>query len=252
VDIHKPKPWRGFREFLREYLIIVVGVATALGGEQLIEQLHWRHQVAAARAAVAPEYLRVIGNVGRVDGSAPCLVQRMNELQDVLRQAQASGRLPALGPIPNLSHDSWKINAWDGIVAAGVLPHLPQEEASLESRIATNGDYLPQVRDEAIAQWTILATLNGPARSVTPAELAAYNTALARAGREVNGLRDNADAIPHRILRTGQVTQGDAEKAWREGFDQGQRMPLCGPLSHEPAYLSAALPELSQPPTRPF
>ena len=32
MDIHKPKPWHGFREFLKEYAIIVVGVLTALGG----------------------------------------------------------------------------------------------------------------------------------------------------------------------------------------------------------------------------
>ena len=35
MEIHKPKPWHGFREFLKEYLIIVVGVLTALAGEQL-------------------------------------------------------------------------------------------------------------------------------------------------------------------------------------------------------------------------
>jgi hypothetical protein len=33
MDIHKPKPWHGLREFLKEYLIIVVGVMTALAGE---------------------------------------------------------------------------------------------------------------------------------------------------------------------------------------------------------------------------
>jgi len=30
MDIHKPKPWHGLREFLKEYLIIVIGVLTAL------------------------------------------------------------------------------------------------------------------------------------------------------------------------------------------------------------------------------
>ena len=29
MDIHKPKPWHGMREFLKEYVIIVVGVLTA-------------------------------------------------------------------------------------------------------------------------------------------------------------------------------------------------------------------------------
>ena len=37
MDIHKPKPWHGVREFLKEYVIIVVGVLTALAAEQAVE-----------------------------------------------------------------------------------------------------------------------------------------------------------------------------------------------------------------------
>ena len=52
MDIHKPKPWHGLREFLKEYVIIVVGVLTALGAEQAVDWLHWRHEVAEARQAL--------------------------------------------------------------------------------------------------------------------------------------------------------------------------------------------------------
>jgi hypothetical protein len=38
MDIHKPKPWHGLREFLKEYAIIVVGVLTALAGEQAVDK----------------------------------------------------------------------------------------------------------------------------------------------------------------------------------------------------------------------
>jgi len=34
VEVHKPKPWHGVREFLKEYVIIVVEVLTALAAEQ--------------------------------------------------------------------------------------------------------------------------------------------------------------------------------------------------------------------------
>jgi hypothetical protein len=33
VNIHKPKPWHGAHEFLKEYGIIVLGVVTALALE---------------------------------------------------------------------------------------------------------------------------------------------------------------------------------------------------------------------------
>jgi len=51
MDIHKPKPWHGVREFLKEYLIIVVGVLTALAAESAVEAV-------CARAAAGQEGLR--------------------------------------------------------------------------------------------------------------------------------------------------------------------------------------------------
>ena len=36
MDIHKPKPIRNWREFLKEVGIIVLGVSIALAGEQAV------------------------------------------------------------------------------------------------------------------------------------------------------------------------------------------------------------------------
>ena len=55
MDIHKPKPWHGLREFLKEYLIIVVGVLTALGAEQAVEMIHRHEAVGEARRALNAE-----------------------------------------------------------------------------------------------------------------------------------------------------------------------------------------------------
>jgi hypothetical protein len=55
MDIHKPKPWHGLREFLKEYLIIVIGVLTALGAEQAAEAAHWSHSVREAKASIHDE-----------------------------------------------------------------------------------------------------------------------------------------------------------------------------------------------------
>src|SRR5215469_10673094 len=55
MDIHKPKPWRGLRGFLKEYAIIFVGVLTALAAEQSVGWLHERAEVAEAREALKRE-----------------------------------------------------------------------------------------------------------------------------------------------------------------------------------------------------
>ncbi len=38
MDIHKPKPVHSWREFATEIGIVVIGIAIALGGEQIIER----------------------------------------------------------------------------------------------------------------------------------------------------------------------------------------------------------------------
>jgi hypothetical protein len=43
MEVHKPKAVHGWREFLREYGVIVICVITALGAEQAAEALHWAH-----------------------------------------------------------------------------------------------------------------------------------------------------------------------------------------------------------------
>ncbi len=55
MDIHKPKPWHGWREFLKEYLIIVVGVLTALAAEQAVEWLHRSAELRETREAIREE-----------------------------------------------------------------------------------------------------------------------------------------------------------------------------------------------------
>src|SRR6202008_84615 len=63
MDIHKPKPWHGAREFLKEYATIVVGVLTALGAEQAVAALH--HHIAAgeAREAIRSEIAGALGQM---------------------------------------------------------------------------------------------------------------------------------------------------------------------------------------------
>ncbi len=55
MDIHKPKPWHGPREFAKEYAIIVIGVLTALAAEQTVEWLHRHAELAETREAIRTE-----------------------------------------------------------------------------------------------------------------------------------------------------------------------------------------------------
>jgi hypothetical protein len=60
MHIHKPKPWHSPREFLSEISVIMVGIAIALAGEQVIESVHRNIEVSALRADLHEESRQIL------------------------------------------------------------------------------------------------------------------------------------------------------------------------------------------------
>jgi hypothetical protein len=52
MHVHLPKPLHGWREFAGEVGVIVIGVMIALGAQQLLEDWHWRSEVAGVAERV--------------------------------------------------------------------------------------------------------------------------------------------------------------------------------------------------------
>ena len=49
------RPLHGWREFIHEIVIVVIGVLLALAGAQVIENMRWQWQVQSARQSIANE-----------------------------------------------------------------------------------------------------------------------------------------------------------------------------------------------------
>lgn len=80
MEIHKPKPWHGFREFFKEYAIIVLGVLTALALEQAVEWFHWREIVSHDKSALTEMTNDVyVKELGRVD-LQDCINHRLADI----------------------------------------------------------------------------------------------------------------------------------------------------------------------------
>jgi hypothetical protein len=194
MDIHKPKPWHGAREFLKEYLIIVIGVLTALGAEQAVEVLHWRHQVDAAKEELRAPIARDLVNTARRAAQEACVTRRLGELSGLLETAQATGRLPAIGPIGQPVSGPWTLQTWDALVAAQTVAHMPQQEMVAYTRAQRMTAYLSTLGDQEEDDWTILATMQGAGRRLSDPEAEQLRLALARASfadhrTAVNGVR---------------------------------------------------------------
>jgi hypothetical protein len=141
MDIHKPKPWHGWREFLKEYLIIVVGVLTALAAEQGVEWLHWRELARATETHLAAGVQPNLINAARWVMTEPCRRGRVTDLATELEKPGGQWRAnpqPMPQSIPPLPRPTavvidapgllWPHVGWDAALASGALNHLPRDQ----------------------------------------------------------------------------------------------------------------------------
>jgi hypothetical protein len=90
MEIHKPKPWRGWREFAKELGTIMLGVLLALGAEQTVEWLHWQKDVGEAREALREE-IRTNATIAAIRAEeGRCYPARLDEM---VAWANGGGRL---------------------------------------------------------------------------------------------------------------------------------------------------------------
>jgi hypothetical protein len=150
VGVHKPKPWRGLRGFAKEYLIIVIGVLTALGAQQVVETLHQGNEVAEAREALHAE-LAVNASTGKfVQAEVDCLAGQLDALDAWANGGARPGVIRTQLP-------SYASSAWD-VVKTGAVPHMPLKERLAYSRFY---DTLENARYAIENTRNIYTRLNG-------------------------------------------------------------------------------------------
>jgi hypothetical protein len=171
MDIHKPKPWHGWRELLKETGTIVIGVLIAIAFEQTVEWLHWRHKLDDAEAAVRFElhdddlpqaYARVV-----VRG---CLDKRLDALTAALATDQSRETFRRLAQAYNPPFRTWDMNAWHVMISADVLSRLTAEEALHRSQVY---NVVPALGDTNVLErhdTTDLGALDPKPGALTPAE----------------------------------------------------------------------------------
>lgn len=135
MEIHKPKPWHGWREFLKEYAIVVVGVLTALAAEQIVENAHWAHRVGETRAQLNGELSADARSGLEWLSQAPCLDAQLAGLREGLARARRTGTFHAPShryspPLVKFSSEAW-LNAR----SLQVSDHLSPQEVSAYSGV---------------------------------------------------------------------------------------------------------------------
>ncbi len=172
MEIHKPKPWHGVREFLKEYLIIFVGVLTALAAEQAAEALRHQGEAAEAREAVRAE---VVADLTRVEQRAfadGCVEARLAEIERILDGAAPDGRIRSpswIGRPPRYAIESAR---WDAASQSGRVSLLAPDWQSKFGFLYTTLRYYYELNNAEQQTWSRLDGVTGLDRLTPDGKLA--------------------------------------------------------------------------------
>ena len=124
MHVHLPKPLHGWREFVGEVGIIVIGVLIALGAEQVVEEFHWRRNVDVMRRSLTGELgndrARWEANMSFV----PCARREIAALDKWAANGHANRPAPA-APVTFRSLFWWMHSAnWNLATSSGTLDHF--------------------------------------------------------------------------------------------------------------------------------
>jgi hypothetical protein len=230
MDIHKPKAAHSVREFLTEIGTIICGILIALGLEQAVEQLHWRHVVSEAKDGMSTEIGGLLGLAQARTETMNCVEGRLDQLATLVDSAERTGRLTAYGPPGFPGTNGWSSGVWQSTVAGQVSAHLDRAELRAYTATYNFVSLIASDNRREVDVWTTLYGLAGPGRRFTPNEAAIYRQAIAEA-------RTLDISIAATALRARQVSDAgrlnfDHEfyKQYHDGAVKVVRSSLCGPV----------------------
>jgi hypothetical protein len=160
MDVHKPGPWRGWRELAKEIGTIVVGVLIALGAEQAVEWLHWRHEVETERHALLSEVQDNLDAIQSRLAMQDCLDRRLADLKIVFERHANHQPLGIRGTVGLPLAAGGPRGTWSIAMSGQGLAHMPtSEQTDLSNAFANFENWDALRRDERMA-WVKLGALD--------------------------------------------------------------------------------------------
>jgi hypothetical protein len=180
MHLHLPKPPHGWRELAKEVGIIVIAILLALGAEQVVEAVHWKHQAEIGREAVDLELSHAAGVFEERQMVQPCLDRRLKEIDGLLRTARQTGRLPSIAEIGRPPSRPIETAGWSAAVSGGVLQHFAQAERNLLSILAAQIAGYDQDAAEEQRAWATLKMVERAPGSISDGMLSEASATVAR------------------------------------------------------------------------
>lgn len=162
MHIHLPKALQGWREFLGEVGIIVVGVLIALSAEQIVESIHWDHEVEAERASLLQEAKDTLDGVALRQKQQGCVDRRLAEIRTALERHGRGEPVAVTGRIGYPVVQWATRGSWQIALAGQALSHMEHGDKLAFSDLFGAFDFWDRLREQERQSWYHLSMLNTP------------------------------------------------------------------------------------------
>ncbi len=227
MHIRVPKPLHGWREFLGEVGIIVLGVLIALAAEQSIEAWRWQRDVDEAKQALRQDFVSLLVFSSERRAYDACARARLGELQYLARFPSA---FPAITQIGTPPLRVWYPVSWSSTVSSQVAVKFPRADLLLISRIAAAADVIGRANNQELDDWAQLHVLVGQRRPLSFEERGRVQAAIADAAYRLNLIRLYVPNLQKALLASHILQQSDlatAQNDFRSFLRAPERRALC-------------------------
>ena len=162
-----PTPLKGWRTFVGEVGVIVLGVLIALYAQQVVEHRSDRGRVDSALAALRPEVAYIDFNASESEITAPCVLAQIEAIQKGLASGEG-GLLPRFsdtssnGFVLRMPGRTWSDSVWQSVSASDIVRRLePAIDLHLSSMFAqaTNQAERVKLADGWVDDLGVLAVI---------------------------------------------------------------------------------------------
>lgn len=209
--LHVPKPIHGWKQFFNEVAVIAVGIAIALGGEEIVSSWNEHRHADKSFEAIKDEVEVNLGRMQSRIATADCIDRRLDEIAAYVEHPEGKKRPSWVGR-PQVW--AMQTSAVGAARSYGSLTVLPREEQMTISTIYSSMDQFADIEKDEQWAWAELRSITED-REITDSDKASLRQAIQRARYAAWLLRTTAEqAIQEaRGIGVGPAAIGDGSQS---------------------------------------
>jgi hypothetical protein len=222
MHIHLPKPLHGWRAFLGEVGVIVIGILIALGLEQAVASFEERRLAREAHDAIDAEMREDLQRIATHLRQSPCNERRLEQIAGVLAGWKAGAAPPAGLRIGDPGDQPLVAQRWQANLNSGRFNQQAPSAQAQQAAFYTQIGILNTILDREHTTWSQLRALEMGPEMLSPDMRPGLVEALASGRTEARDAR----LLGEEVLRVSRPVLGTPRASHAEDL----MGTSCGPL----------------------